>query len=306
MVQENCLKPQIIIICGPTGSGKSSLAIEVAKLLDTEIVCADALTVYQELNVGTAKVTGAEAQGIKHHLIDVVTPFDTFSVGDYRDKALPIIDEIISKGKIPIICGGTGFYINSILYDMSYGNSVANTSAREKYFDLAKTYGNKYVYEILKKVDLASAEKLHYNDLKRVVRALEIYESGHLKSEICDNLTPKYDYKAYSISMDREILYNRINKRVDLMIENGLVEEVQRLVNMGVSEQNQCLQAIGYKEIYSYLKNEISLSNAIDLIKLNTRHYAKRQITFFKKLDGLKYIDTEDIKLTAKNIVGEL
>ena len=306
MVQENCLKPQIIIICGPTGSGKSSVAIEVAKLLDTEIVCADALTVYQELNVGTAKVTGAEAQGIKHHLIDVVTPFDTFSVGDYRDKALPIIDEIISKGKIPIICGGTGFYINSILYDMSYGNSVANTPAREKYFDLAKTYGNKYVYEILKKVDPASAEKLHYNDLKRVVRALEIYESGHLKSEICDNLTPKYDYKAYSISMDREILYNRINKRVDLMIENGLVDEVQRLVNMGVSDKNQCLQAIGYKEIYSYLKNEISLSNAIDLIKLNTRHYAKRQITFFKKLDGLKYIDTLDIKLTAKNIVGEL
>ena len=180
MVQENSIKNKVIVVCGPTASGKSKLAIDLAKRLDTEIICADALTVYKNLNVGTAKVTVEEMQGIKHHLIDVADPFSTFSVGDYKELAEPILKELINKGKIPIICGGTGFYIKSLLFDFSYGNSVANLDAREKYFNLAEEHGKEYVFEILKKVDPKSAEKLHFNDLKRVVRALEIYESGYL------------------------------------------------------------------------------------------------------------------------------
>ncbi|MBO5713896.1 MAG: tRNA (adenosine(37)-N6)-dimethylallyltransferase MiaA [Clostridia bacterium] len=268
MVQENSIKNKVIVVCGPTASGKSKLAIDLAKRLDTEIICADALTVYKNLNVGTAKVTVEEMQGIKHHLIDVADPFSTFSVGDYKELAEPILKELINKGKIPIICGGTGFYIKSLLFDFSYGNSVANLDAREKYFNLAEEHGKEYVFEILKKVDPKSAEKLHFNDLKRVVRALEIYESGHLKSDIVDTEIPLYDYKAYSFDYDRELLYERINIRVDQMIENGLVEEVKGLIDIGITNQNQSLQAIGYKEIYSYLTGETSLDKAIDLINL--------------------------------------
>ena len=305
MVQENCLN-KVIVVCGPTASGKSSLAIELAKLLDTEIICADALTVYKQLNIGTAKASIEEQEGIKHHLLDVVEPTQSFSVGDYKDLATPILEDIINKGKIPIICGGTGFYINSLIYDLSYGNSVANLESREKYMSLAKEKGNQFVYEILKEKDPVSAEKLHYNDLKRVVRALEIYESGYKKSDIVDSMTLKYDVFAYSFDYDREILYERINKRVDIMVENGLVDEVKTLISQGITSENQCMQAIGYKEIYSYLVGEISLEQAIDLIKLNTRHYAKRQITFFKKTPNIKYLKPTDVKLLAKEIVENL
>ena len=301
MVQENSIKDKVIVVCGPTASGKSNLAIKLAKRLNTEIICADALTVYKNLNIGTAKVTVDEMQGICHHMINVAEPSDTFSVGDYKELAMPILKNIISKGKIPIICGGTGFYIKSLLFDFSYGNSVANLKAREKYMCLAEEKGKEYVYEILKKVDPNSADKLHYNDLKRVVRALEIFESGYLKSEIIDTETPLFDYKAYSFNYNREVLYQRINKRVDLMINNGLVDDVRQLISQGITIENQCLQAIGYKEIYSYLMGETTLDEAISLVKLNTRHYAKRQITFFKKLPNHTLLNPSD-----KNVVDKI
>ncbi len=300
MVQKNIVKNKLIVICGPTASGKSNLAIDLAKKLDTEIICADALTVYKKLNVGTAKVTDLEMQGIKHHMIDVCEPKNTFSVGDYKELATPILKSIIDKGKIPIICGGTGFYIKSLLFDFSYGNSVANLDAREKYFRLAEKFGNEHVFELLKKVDPISASKLHFNDLKRVVRALEIYESGYLKSDIKDEEIPLYDFKAYSLNFDRDTLYQRINKRVDLMIQNGLIDEVKSLISLGVTNENQCMQAIGYKEIYDYLQGNIDLKCAVDLIKLNTRHYAKRQITFFKKIPGLIILDPNELNLVDK------
>ena len=288
MVQKNSIKDKIIIICGATASGKSDLAIECAKLFDSEIVSADSMYIYKDLNIGTAKPTFLEMQGIKHHIIDVVSPTDTFSVSDYKRIAEPIISDILAKGKVPIICGGTGFYINSILFDLSYGNGQPNLEVREKYNSLAKEKGNEYVYNILLELDKETALKLHYNDLKRVVRALEIYHNGTKKSDIKDELVPKFDYKAYCIDHEREFLYERINKRVDIMVQNGLIDEINGLLSLGVSKENQCMQAIGYKEIIEYLEGNCTLEQAIDNIKLNTRHYAKRQITYFKKFDLIR------------------
>ena len=307
MVQENSIsKNKILIICGPTASGKTALAVECAKMLNSEVISADSMNVYKDLNIGTAKPTEEEKQGIKHHLIDVVDAFSDFSVSDYKTLAEPIITSLLNDNKVPVICGGTGFYINSLLYDMSYGNSSANLIVREKYKKLAEEHGNEYVYEILKEKDYKSAEKLHLNDLKRVIRALEIAESGVKKSDIKDELIAKYDYKAYSINFTREELYERIGKRVDLMLENGLIDEVGNLIKMGVTSKHQCMQGIGYKEIYEYFMGNLSIDEAIELVKLNTRHYAKRQITFFKRLNGLNLLSPNNVNILASRIVNDL
>ncbi|MBP5467569.1 MAG: tRNA (adenosine(37)-N6)-dimethylallyltransferase MiaA, partial [Clostridia bacterium] len=280
-------KGKILIICGPTASGKSELALKCASLLNSEIISADALDVYRGLNIGTAKPTAEDRLKIKHHLIDVVDADKTFSVGDYKELARPVVNDLITTGKIPVICGGTGFYIDSVLYDFSYGKSAANLAAREKYMRLAEEKGKYAVFDILQSVDRETAEKLHPNDLKRVVRALEIFESGTKKSDLNDEKTPVYDYAAYCMDYDRDELYARIDKRVDKMLENGLVAEVEGLINAGITIKNQSMQGIGYKEIYSYLNGDCTLSEAIAAIKLNTKHYAKRQITYFKRLQGL-------------------
>ncbi len=297
---------KVLIICGPTASGKTSLAIECAKLLNSEVVSADSMYVYTDLNIGTAKPTLEEMQGVKHHLINVANCNSSFSVGDYRELAKPIVDDLLAKNKVPVICGGTGFYVNSLLYNFSYGNAEKNLEAREKYYKMAKEKGNIAVYNELLKVDKESAEKLHPNDLKRVIRALEIYESGFLKSNQNDSLTPIYNYEAYTINYSRDVLYNRIEERVDIMVNNGLIDEVKGLIDNGLDMSFQCMQGIGYKEIYSYLNNEISLLDAIEKIKLNTRHYAKRQVTFFKKLPNLHYLTPEDPKILAKRIVDNI
>ena len=202
---------KIIIVCGPTASGKSSLAFELAKKLNTEIISADSLCVYKNLDIGTAKPTKEERNIVKHHLIDVVNESENFSVFDYEKMALPIIDDLLSKGKTPIVCGGTGFYINSILYNLSYGKSCENTKIRQELNDLAKEKGNEYVYNLLQSVDKESADKLHPNDLVRVIRALEIfYSTGEKKSNQNDKAVPRYDYVAVTIDRDRQELYNRI------------------------------------------------------------------------------------------------
>lgn len=302
MVQADSLKKKLLIICGATATGKTSLAVQCAKLLNTEIISADSMNVYTGLNVGTAKPSIEEREGIVHHLIDVASPFDRFTVGDYRELAMPVIEKLHKKNKIPVICGGTGFYINSLLYKLSYGNGIGDMSVRNKYKSIAEEKGNEAVYEILKDKDPLTAEKLHPNDLKRVIRALEIFDGGTKKSDISDDTVPIFDYDAYCISFPRDELYDRINKRVDLMIENGLIEEVIGLKKQGVTLAEQCMQGIGYKEIFSYLSGELSIEQAIDLIKLNTRHYAKRQITFFKKLPNLTGLRSEKTELLAKRI----
>ena len=286
------MKPQIIIICGPTASGKSSLAIKLAKILDTEIISADSLAIYKRLDIGTAKPTVEEQSEVKHHLIDVVDPTSKFSVSDYERLSLPIVDDLINRGKIPIICGGTGFYINSILYKLSYGQTQENLEVRNKYMKMAETLGVDAVYEELRKVDENATLKIHKNDLVRVVRALEIYYStGKKKSEQNDLLVPRYDYLAFMPTFERQALYNRINERVDFMIDNGLIDEVKSLIDSGIDKSYQCMQGIGYKETYDALKSN-DLSGLAELIKINSRHYAKRQITFFKRLEGLNYVNS--------------
>ena len=284
------MRPEILIICGPTGSGKSQLALNLAKILDTEIISADSLAIYKGLDIGTAKPTKEEMKEVKHNLVDVVSPFENFSVSDFESLAIPHVNRLISNGKIPIICGGTGFYINSILYKMSYGNITENTEIREKYLKLAEEKGVDYVYNELIKVDEQSAKKIHKNDIVRVVRALEIfYGTGQKKSMQNDKNIPRFSYLAVTIDLDRQVLYDRINRRVDIMLENGLIDEVKRLMDLGVTKENQCMQGIGYKEVYDAIKLN-DFTNLADLIKLNSRHYAKRQITFFKKLENLHYL----------------
>lgn len=306
MVQKDSIKNKIIIICGPTASSKTALSIELAKILGTEIISADSMNVYKGLNIGTAKPTIEEREGVIHHLIDVVSPKETFSVGDYREIALPIVKTLLSRGKTPIICGGTGFYINSILYNYSYGNSGANIEIRDKFMKIADSEGCEFVYNELKKVDPISAEKIHFNDKKRVIRALEIYYSGSKKSDIKDDLTPAFDYSAFTIGVEREILYNRIDERVELMFNNGLENEVKYLLDSGISFSDQCMQGIGYKEFSKFFSGEITLSELKELIKLNTRHYAKRQITFFKKLPNLKTIPLDSVENMANFVMENL
>ena len=286
---------KLLIICGATATGKTKLAIDCAKKLNTEIISADSQLIYKNLNIGTAKPTKEEMEGVLHHLIDVVEPNQNFSVSDYNRLAEPIVKELLNNGKVPVICGGTGFYINSLLYDFSYGNAQADTAIRDKYNAILRERGKEYLYNYLLTVDSQTAKRLHVNDTKRVIRALEIYEvSGRKKSEIVDNAVPKYDYVAVAIDYPREELYARINRRVDEMFYGGLVDEVANLVKDGITCENQCMQAIGYKEVLECLKNGDNDSTMRDIIKQNTRHYAKRQITFFKKLDGLVWLKPDE------------
>jgi len=297
---------KVLVICGATASGKTSLAVDCALSLNTEIISADSQLVYKGLNIGTAKPTEEEMKGVKHHMIDVVEPNEKFSVSDYESMASPILKRLLSDGRTPIICGGTGFYINSLLFDLSYGNAPANPELREKYGELLENQGKEALFEVLKKVDPETALKLHPNDTKRVIRALEIAESGKLKSELSDDgLTPKYDFVAVAINFPREELYARIEQRVDKMFDDGLIDEVKNLLNSGVDENCQSMQAIGYKEVVQSLKNGDLESTMRGIIKQNTRHYAKRQLTFFKKLPNLVWIDrSENLKERVLEILN--
>lgn len=293
------MSAQVLVICGATATGKTALAVSCAKLLNSAVISADSQLVYKGLDIGTAKPSEEEKLGVPHYMIDVAEPFAEYSVSDYREAALPIVEKMVSEGKIPVICGGTGFYINSLLFDLSYGKVAAAPEVREKYEKFAEERGKEYVYDILKQTDPAAAEKLHPNDLKRVIRALEIFEAGGVKkSEINDGQKARFDYVAVAIDYPREELYERINLRVDKMFEAGLVEEVSSLLSRGIDENCRCMQAIGYKEVIECLKNGLSQSTMRDIIKQNTRRYAKRQITFFKKLPNL-------INLSAKQAIAE-
>ena len=293
---------KVLVICGATASGKTKLAVDCALKLNTEIISADSQLVYKGLDIGTAKPTEEEMRGVKQHLFDVAEPYENFSVGDYAECAEPILDNILNSGKIPVVCGGTGFYINSLLFDLSYGNIGADVELRRKYAEFLETNGKDALFEKLREVDPYAAEKLHINDVKRVIRALEIFElSGRRKSEQNDGFKLKQKYVAVAINYPREELYKRIDRRVDEMFDLGLVEEVKSLLNHGVGENCQCMQAIGYKEVLFGLKNGDLRSTMCDVIKRNTRRYAKRQITFFKKLPNLVWLNPEDA--TAERVL---
>ena len=285
---------KVLVICGATASGKTSLSVDCAKQFNGEIISADSLLVYEKLNIGTAKPTIEERAGIPHYMIDVVSPKESFSVSNYESMALPIVEDVLKRGKTPIICGGTGFYINSLLYKSQFGNIGANEELRQKYEALAQMHGNEYVHAMLREKDAESAEKLHFNDLKRVIRALEIYDTtGKAKSLQQDKPVPRFDFLSVSVEYPREELYERINQRVEIMFSQGLLEEVQALLQDGVTEDMQCMQGIGYKEVVEGLRLGATEEEIKELIKKNTRNYAKRQQTFFKRMQNHYYLSPE-------------
>lgn len=282
---------RVIVVGGATASGKTALAVALAEKYDGEVISADALLVYRGLDIGTAKPTAAERRGVPHYMIDVAEPTENFSVSDYERMALPVLKDILSRGKTAIVCGGTGFYMQALLFSRALGGVAADGKVREKYMRIAEEKGRGYLHSLLKECDVESAAKLHENDVKRVVRALEIYElTGKKKSEQHDSLTPRFAYEAYAVDYPREELYERIDRRVETMFDAGLVDEVKGLIARGVDEHCQCMQAIGYKEILEGMRGGESEEGMKEKIKKNTRNYAKRQLTFFRKFAGLRWI----------------
>lgn len=283
---------KILVVCGPTASGKTGFAVQMAQKLHSEVISADCMLVYRGFDIGTAKPTKEERAGVPHHLIDVVGANEKFSASDYEALARPVCERLLAENKNPVVCGGTGFYIQSLLFSRSLGNVGASEEVRRKYERMEIEQGKEAVFACLQAVDSESAAKLHPNDVKRVIRALEIFElTGKKKSEQEDGFVARYPYVAVAFDYPREELYARIDARVEQMLRDGLVEEVQKILADGTSEQSQSMQGIGYKEVVQFLKKEISYSTMRDVIKQNSRNYAKRQITFFKKFPGLVWLE---------------
>lgn len=289
---------KVIVIVGPTASGKTKMSIELAKQINGEIISADSMQIYKYMDIGTAKPTLEERQGIRHYLIDEVTPADEFSVARFQGLALKYIEEIINKNKIPIVVGGTGLYINSLIYNIKFTEINTDWELRKKLQEVAREKGNEYLHSELRKIDPEAAEKIHVNDTRRIVRALEVYYITNKPisyyQKISRSEPPKYKFILFGIRMDREKLYNRINKRVDEMIEKGLVDEVKRLLEMGYDKCSIAMQGLGYKEILWYLKGEANLSEVIELLKRDTRRYAKRQMTWFNSIKDIIWLDIND------------
>ena len=299
-----------IIVLGPTASGKTDVSIMLAKALNTEIINADCMQIYKELTIGTAKATIEEQQGIKHHLLDFVEPTKEFSVSEYKELAMPIIERLIHSNKIPVIVGGTGFYVQSLLTNYEYGNSYKSETLRAELTEIANTQGNQAVHDMLKSIDPVSAEKTHFNDVKRVIRAIEIFKlSGTKKSDINNTMQTNTQNLIkpliIALNWNRQELYSRINLRVDIMVKNGLKQEVENLVSKyNLTENNQCMQGIGYKEMLEHLNGKLTLEESIEKIKINTRHYAKRQLTWFKnQVDATWYNLSETTKQDVVNHV---
>ena len=302
------MRQPLIIITGPTASGKTALSVELAKRIGGEIISADSMQVYRHMDVGSAKVTKSEMDGVPHHLIDVLDPQDAFNVVVFQNLAKKAMDEIYKKGHVPIIAGGTGFYIQAVLYDINFSKDDDNHKIREELEGLAKEKGVEYLHEELLKIDPASADAIHANNVKRVIRALEYFKlTGQKISEHNEEQREKespYDFSYFVLNDHRELLYERIDKRVDEMVTEGLVEEVQQLKNMGYDRSFVSMQGLGYKEILSYLEGEISLEEAIYIIKRDTRHFAKRQITWFKREKEVTWVNKPEFDYDNERILN--
>lgn len=295
---------KVIVITGPTGVGKTKFSIELAKELNTEIINGDAYQIYKYMNIGTAKPTEAEKQDIPHHLMDFLDPLESFSICDYQKLVRDKIEEFHNKEMIPIITGGSGLYIDSVLYDYRFTEDARNIEDEKKYDYLS----NDELHNILKTLNPESADKIHPNNRKRVLRAIELAESGTNKEDRNQKHNKMYDFLLIFLNDDREVLYERINNRVDEMITNGLLEEVKSLYPDKLS--NQAVKAIGYQEIYDYLDNKISLEEAINLIKQHSRNYAKRQMTWYRNRENVQEVfinvnNLEETKNKLINIVNE-
>lgn len=294
---------KMIIISGPTAVGKTDISIKLAKRIGGEIISADSVQVYKGLDIGSAKITTEEMQGVKHYLVDCLDPTDNFDVSVFKDMAKAAAAEIYAKGKIPIIVGGTAFYIQALLYDIDFSEENHDNSYRE---ELDK-YDEQYLYDMLKQVDPQYAADVHMNNKKRVIRALEYnHFTGNKFSTYNAQQSEReavYDFSYFVLNDKRERLYDRIERRVDIMVENGLVEEVSRLRASGLGRDLVSMQGIGYKEIYAYLDGEISLEKAVDDIKKNTRHFAKRQLTWLRHEDSVIFINKDEFEYDDDRIV---
>jgi tRNA dimethylallyltransferase len=304
------MKQPLIVIAGPTATGKTNLSVALAKKINGEIISADSMQVYKYMDIGTAKVTETEKQNIKHYLVDEFLPDDPFNIHIFQKRAKEAIDEIIGKGKIPILVGGTGFYIQSIIYDIDFEETTQDDSYRKSLELLAKEKGNDYVHQLLQGVDEKAYEKIHPNNIKRVIRALEFYkETGNKISEHNEREMQKespYNLLFYVLTMDREVLYHRINTRVDLMFQGGLVEEVKGLMARGYEKSLVSMQGLGYKEIIDYLEGSIDLEAASYILKRDTRHFAKRQLTWFRREKNVEWLNITEYNYQIENILEKI
>ena len=290
------MKPKVVVIVGPTASGKTAVSIELAKKINGEIISADSMQIYKYMDIGTAKPTLDEMQGIKHYMLDVVMPDETFNVAKYKSMAESAIEEILKKGKVPIIVGGTGLYINTLVDGIEFADVPGDEEYRNELIEKGYREGAMSIYKELEKVDSESAKKNDPNNIRRVARALEIYKvTGKTKTQldIESRKEVKYDYRLFGMEWDRETLYNRIDLRVDKMIEAGLIDEV-RNVTEKFKISNTAVQGLGYKEVIEYLNGNISYEEMIEKLKLETRHYAKRQLTWFRRDKRIKWIRPDE------------
>lgn len=288
-------KIPLIILTGPTAVGKTALSIELAKDLNAEIISADSMQIYEYMDVGSAKVTKEEMDGVIHHLIDEVKPDYAFSVSEFQKRANKYIKDIDDRGKKVLVTGGTGLYLNSLIYDMDFAKSNSNSKLREELELELKENGIDYMHEKLRALDEDATNRIHKNNTKRVIRALEVCLDGKKMQDFSTELKYNENYQPIIIVLnrDREVLYERINKRVDLMMENNLIDEVKHLLDIGYDKNLISMQGIGYKEIVKYLEGEYSLDEAIEIIKRDSRRYAKRQITWFKRYKESKWFDLD-------------
>lgn len=301
------MKKPLIILTGPTAVGKTELSVKLAKALQGEIISADSIQVYKYMDIGSAKVTKEEMEGVKHYLIDELTPDEEFNIFYFKEKAKEYVNEIYKNNHIPIVAGGTGFYIQSLLYDIEFKNEESDDQIRNELYQLYEKQGAAYIHNMLKEIDPESAAAIHENNVKRVIRAIEYYRlngekiSTHNEREKQKN--SPYNFKYYCLNMDRKLLYERINKRVDIMVKNGLVEEVKSLLNMGYSKNLVSMQGIGYKEIVLYLEGNITLEEAVEMIKQETRRFAKRQLTWFRREKKVTFINYEDFDFDKEKVL---
>ncbi|MGG1151516.1 tRNA (adenosine(37)-N6)-dimethylallyltransferase MiaA [Bacillus wiedmannii] len=295
-------REKVAVIIGPTAVGKTKLSIDLAKVLNGEIISGDSMQIYRTMDIGTAKVTKEEMDGIPHYMVDIKNPEESFSVAEFQERVRKHIREITERGKLPIIVGGTGLYIQSVLFDYQFTDDAGDTIYREQMEKLALERGVEYVHKKLQEVDPESAERIHANNVRRVIRALEIFHTtGEKMSDQLEKQENEllYDVSLIGLTMDREMLYDRINLRVDIMMDQGLLEEVEGLYNRGIRDC-QSIQAIGYKEIYDYFEDRVSLEEAVSQLKTNSRRYAKRQLTWFRNKMDVTWFDVTGGEKTSE------
>ena len=308
-MSENKKKP-MIILTGPTAVGKTDLSIQLAKAMNGEIISADSMQVYRHMDIGSAKVTPEEMDGVPHHLIDVLEPEEEFNVVVFQKLAKEALTGIYERGHIPIIVGGTGFYIQALLYDIDFTENDGDTTIRRELEKLAQTQGASCLHQMLQEIDPESAAAIHQNNVKRVIRAIEFYRQTGKKISLHNEQEREkqspYQFLYYVLDTDRKTLYERIDRRVDLMMEHGLVDEVKHLADMGCTRDMVSMQGLGYKEILDYLSEEISLEEAVYILKRDTRHFAKRQITWFKRERDVRWLELEQFQNDRKKVLEHI